>query len=116
MLMTGRYPTRTGFEFTPTPSGLAPMISRISEEMNRGAPPMLYDAALDETKPPYEEQGLPPEEVTIAEVLKDKGYATFHMGSGIWGVKTAWRHLNRALTRACSWPARSICQRTIRMS
>ena len=39
MLMTGRYPTRTGFEFTPTPSGMAPMLSRISAEMGRGAPP-----------------------------------------------------------------------------
>lgn len=80
MLMTGRYPTRTGFEFTPTPSGMAPMLSRISAEMGGGAPPMIYDEALDESKPPYEQQGLPPEEVTIAEILKDKGYATFHIG------------------------------------
>jgi arylsulfatase A-like enzyme len=80
MLMTGRYPTRTGFEFTPTPSGMAPMISRISAEMDNGLPPGLYDSDLDQTKPPYEQQGLPPEEVTIAEVLKGQGYATFHIG------------------------------------
>lgn len=80
MLMTGRYPTRTGFEFTPTPSGMAPMLSRISAEMGRGAPPMIYDVALDESKPPYEQQGLPPEEITIAEILKERGYATFHVG------------------------------------
>ncbi|EHQ56928.1 arylsulfatase A family protein [gamma proteobacterium HIMB55] len=80
MLMTGRYPTRTGFEFTPTPSGMAPMLSRISAEMGRGTPSMIYDAALDESKPPYEQQGLPPEEVTIAEILKERGYATFHIG------------------------------------
>ena len=83
MLMTGRYPTRTGFEFTPTPSGMAPMLSRISAEMGRGGPPMIYDAALDESKPPYEQQGLPSEEVTIAEILKGRGYATFHIGNGI---------------------------------
>ena len=80
MLMTGRYPTRTGFEFTPTPSGMAPMISRISAEMDNGLPPGLYDSDLDQTKPPYEQQGLPPAEVTIAEVLKVQGYATFHIG------------------------------------
>jgi len=80
MLMTGRYPTRTGFEFTPTPSGMAPMISRISAEMDNGLPPGLYDSDLDQSKPPYEQQGLPPEEVTIAEVLKGEGYATFHIG------------------------------------
>ena len=80
MLMTGRYPTRTGFEFTPTPSGMAPMLSRISAEMGRGTPSMIYDAALDESKPPYEQQGLPSEEVTIAEFSKRGGYATFHIG------------------------------------
>jgi len=80
MLMTGRYPTRTGFEFTPTPSGMAPMLSRISAEMGRGAPPMIYDGALDGSKPPYARQGLPAGEVTIAEILKERGYATFHIG------------------------------------
>ena len=72
MLMTGRYPTRTGFEFTPMPSGMAPMINRISAEMDNGLPSGLYDSDLDQSKPPYELQGLPPEEVTIAEVLKGR--------------------------------------------
>ena len=47
MLMTGRYPTRTGFEFTPTPSGMAPMVTRISAAIDSGLPPSLYDAELD---------------------------------------------------------------------
>ena len=87
MLMTGRYPTRTGFEFTPTPSGMAPMITRIAAEMRRALPPSLYNAELDATKPPYEEQGLAPEEITIAEVLRDKGYKTFHIGKWHLGRK-----------------------------
>lgn len=80
MMMTGRYPIRTGFEFTPTPSGMAPMVARISAEMDSGLPPPIYDAELDASKPPYEEQGLPAEEVTIAETLRDRGYQTFHIG------------------------------------
>jgi len=80
MMMTGRYPTRTGFEFTPTPSGMAPMVARISAEMDSGLPPTIYDAELDASKPAYEEQGLPAEEVTIAEILRDRGYQTFHIG------------------------------------
>jgi uncharacterized sulfatase len=48
--------------------------------MDNGLPSSLYDSDLDQSKPPYEQQGLPPEEVTIAEVLKGQGYATFHIG------------------------------------
>lgn len=80
MMMTGRYPTRTGFEFTPTPSGMAPLVSRISADMDSVLPPAIYDAELDASRPPYEEQGLPAEEVTIAEILSDRGYQTFHIG------------------------------------
>ncbi len=87
MLMTGRYPTRTGFEFTPTPSGMAPMVNRIAARMESGLPPSIYDAELDASKPPYENQGLPAEEVTIAEVLRDRGYQTFHIGKWHLGLR-----------------------------
>lgn len=80
MMMTGRYPARTGFEFTPTPSGMGSMVSMIANSMDRGTPDAIYDKAMDESKPPYENQGLPPEEVTIAEVLQEKGYQTAHIG------------------------------------
>jgi len=80
MLMTGRYPTRTGFEFTPTPAGMAPIVNMVRNTIPTNLPPALYDKELDETKPAYEDQGLPPEEITLAEVLRDKGYATFHVG------------------------------------
>ncbi len=80
MLMTGRYPTRTGFEFTPTPGGMGSMVSSISNNMDNNLPPAVYDAALDETKPDYELQGLPSSEITLAEVLKDQGYYTAHIG------------------------------------
>jgi len=80
MIMTGRYPTRTGFEFTPTPSGMGPMVSMVSNSLDNGLPPSLFNEAGAAEAPPYEEQGLPGSEVTIAEVLREKGYYTAHIG------------------------------------
>jgi uncharacterized sulfatase len=80
MMMTGRYPTRTGFEFTPTPGGMIKMVSAVSKSMDSGLPPSFYDEALEESQPPYERKGLPASEVTIAETLKAQGYYTAHIG------------------------------------
>jgi len=80
MLMTGRYPTRTGFEFTPTPSGFGPMVAMIGNSLDNGLPPYKFNDELAETGLPYEAQGLLPSEVTVAEILKEKGYYTAHIG------------------------------------
>lgn len=80
MLMTGRYPTRTGFEFTPTPSGMGPMVKMISGSLDDGLPPGLFNEVNAQQAPPFEEQGLPDAEVTIAEILRDRGYHTAHIG------------------------------------
>ncbi len=79
-LMTGRYATRTGFEYTPTPPGMPRLVAMMSEEMNPDRPPVLFDADADANSLPFAEQGLPLEEVTIAEVLKAQGYHTVHIG------------------------------------
>ncbi|MGH1370403.1 MAG: sulfatase [Cellvibrionaceae bacterium] len=80
MMMTGRYPTRTGYQFTPTPDGMAKVISALSTSDENNMPPALYDQAKEASQPPYELKGLPAEEVTIAEMLKQQGYYTAHIG------------------------------------
>ncbi len=80
MLMTGRYPTRTGFNFTPMPSGMGKMVSRLAERSGTGLPPVLFDTAAEDSKPPYQLQGLPAEEVTVAELMREAGYHTVHIG------------------------------------
>jgi uncharacterized sulfatase len=87
MLMTGRYPTRTGFAFTPMPAGMGAMVSRIADSMDRQLPPTRFYPEISESKPPYETQGLPPEEVTVAEALRDGGYHTVHIGKWHLGRK-----------------------------
>jgi uncharacterized sulfatase len=79
MLMTGRYSTRTGFEFTPTPKGMGRILELFYNDGTRPHP-ALIDLTAADTAPDYKDQGLPPSEITLAEVLKTRGYHTVHIG------------------------------------
>lgn len=80
MLMTGRYPTRTGFEFTPTPPGMSRIVPMFANDMRTGLPPVERVREHEKLIPPFAEQGLPVEEVTIADLLSEQGYHTVHIG------------------------------------
>ena len=80
MMMTGRYPARTGFGFTPMPPSMGRVITTVASEMNRTLPDPIYDAEAAANKLPFEFQGLPTEEVTLAEQLQEAGYHTVHIG------------------------------------
>lgn len=82
MMVTGRYPTRTGFEFTPTPAGMIKIVNSVSQSLKSESnmPPSYYDEAMEASHPPYERKGLPASEVTIAETLRTQGYYTAHIG------------------------------------
>jgi len=83
MLMTGRYPTRTGYEYTPTPPSMGRIVTMISNDLKaKGKSPIPRSVYTkpDGDVPDFYGQGLPASEVTIAETLKDKGYHTVHIG------------------------------------
>ncbi|MDB2594351.1 sulfatase-like hydrolase/transferase [Porticoccaceae bacterium] len=78
-IMTGRYSTRFGFEFTPFyKTGVT--IFRWMEELNPSPLPLILDEANAATMKPIHELGLPSSEITIAELLKQQGYYTAHVG------------------------------------
>jgi len=78
-LMSGRYGTRFGFEFTPTPANFMPIVGLVSSTQDR---PLLPPSVLntEESDLSFQEMGMPPSEITLAELLADQGYHTAHIG------------------------------------
>lgn len=76
-LLTGRFPTRYGYEFTPTAKGFGKLIARMSGDQ---AVPPIYDSDIDNSLPPTNEMGLPASEITIPELLQAEGYHSVHIG------------------------------------
>ncbi|MFP8878518.1 MAG: sulfatase-like hydrolase/transferase, partial [Myxococcota bacterium] len=77
-LMSGRYGTRFGFEFTPTPPGMMTMMSLMADEdSTRLREPLQGDASEGLS---YRDMGMPASEITIAELVKARGYHTVHIG------------------------------------
>ena len=77
-LMTGRYGTRFGFEFTPTPGSFSTMVPLLGNSPP-GTPPTTV---IEDAEPsiPYEDMGVPPSEITLAELLAPAGYHSVHIG------------------------------------
>ena len=83
-IMSGRYGTRFGFEFTPTPPGMMELAALVPSDPNRlreiipqhGSESVFFD-----------NMGMPASEITLAELLSEHGYHTAHIGK--------W-HLGRA--------------------
>jgi len=78
-LITGRYGTRFGFEFAPVFPAMMPIIAMIRNATRTDGPPTILDAG-DDTDDEVAARGLPPSEITLAELLKAQGYYTAHIG------------------------------------
>lgn len=97
-LLTGRNATRFGFEFTPAPVAFERMVGTEAEP---GAlvKPKFFPERLKDMPPGSTERGpqavdvlsMPAGEVTLAELLKTRGYHTVHLGKWHLGGKKGSR-------------------------
>jgi uncharacterized sulfatase len=81
-IMSGRYGTRFGFEFTPTPPGMM-QLARMAGDHGRLRESIPYPGA---GSVPYQEMGMPASEITLAELLAGRGYHTAHIGKWHLGL------------------------------
>lgn len=76
-MMTGRYPTRFGFEFTGIPPSFA---ATVSHGDGNSPVPVIFRDDLNHDVIPSQQMGVPASEITIAETLQARGYHTIHLG------------------------------------
>ncbi len=91
-IMTGRYATRFGFEFTPAPLEFAKVIARFARS-DKG-PQVIYNADREDDAIPLDDMGIPSSEITIASLLKQQGYHTIHLGKWHLGAAPRFRPLS----------------------
>ena len=89
-LMTGRYATRFGCEFTPIPAQ-GNEIMDLVDSCNTNPYQPIVDRDLLPTLPDIYDLGLPPSEITMAEKLKEAGYHTVHIGKWHLGYRNFMR-------------------------
>jgi arylsulfatase A-like enzyme len=75
-IMTGRYATRFGYEFTPA----HPIFMKMVGEDAEGLRKPIYFAENAKNYPDVRSLGMPHSEVTVGEVLQSKGYHTIMFG------------------------------------
>lgn len=101
-LMTGRYATRFGFEFTPVPKQFMKMVGTHSAPgaINKS----IYHADRERDLPRYEDEGIPTTEITVGNLLQKAGYHTVHIGKWHLGDSPQFRPYARGFNEALSMP------------
>ena len=100
-IMTGRYATRFGFEFTPAPKAFSRLISTFPATNGH---PMMYHSELEDQIPDHIDLlTVPTSEIMIGQVMKQKAYHTIMLGKWHLGGTPATRPEARGFDEALAF-------------
>mmetsp|Transcript_47574 Transcript_47574/g.83173 ORF Transcript_47574/g.83173 Transcript_47574/m.83173 type:complete len:664 (-) Transcript_47574:82-2073(-) len=99
-LLTGRFSTRFGSEFTPGPKAMARILS--IPKPNDLIQPVLHPENL-KLLPPMREMVVPLNETMIGNVLQEGGYDTYHIGKWDCGPGKGYTALARGFNETLSF-------------
>ncbi len=100
-IITGRYATRFGFEFTPVPD-LGQLVVRWLAEEDDDNLRARIDNEIARNLPSFMDQGMPSDQITIAEILKTQGYYTAHIGKWHLGHSSGMSPLDQGFDDSLS--------------
>ena len=86
-IMTGRYATRFGYEFTPA----HPIFMKMIADLDEGQHKPVYHQENADNYPDVSTLGIPVSEITIAQLLQKQGYHTMMFGKWHLGELPAMR-------------------------
>lgn len=101
-IMTGRYSTRFGFEFTPFPP-IGATFAKWTNDLNPSDPlqtEIYWPSLAQLPKEPIKNLGMPTSEVTVAEVLRDVNYHTVHIGKWHLGGSNGMEPLSQGFNES----------------
>jgi arylsulfatase A-like enzyme len=107
-IMTGRYATRFGYEFTPAPVAFEKMVGTEQEQDDIVLPHFYADrlkamppGSTAPTPQAVDVLSVPTTEITVAQLLKGQGYHTLHFGKwhlgGAAGARPEQRGFDESL-------------------
>lgn len=102
-IMTGRYPTRYGYEFTPTAKNFMRIVTQLrqsSQQLHHS----IYFPERERNQPELETLGLPTNEITLAKVLGRAGYHTVQIGKWHLGDAPQFRPTAHGFDEALTLP------------
>lgn len=100
-MMTGRYQTRFGYEFTPVPLSMA----RRVRQFDYGIHDPVYYREREAGMIPYADMGVPTSEIMIPRMLQQSGYHSIHIGKWHLGEATQFRPQARGFDESLGFTA-----------